>query len=187
MFGFSNSGFQEQTHTVARKDWENVLDSLYRQAINGHKVGLTLVSDTTRSNPEDVEGTNPGELTFRVKSSLPYKMHDKLRKFDSKHFHRIFEAYNDSKDKNDFYHLKSIGIGQEVMIFPLAQGLEKKALLILKFPVEQVILEKLLQQIKIELQRPELPPPKPGTAVTLQSALKPAPQADDKPSSEESN
>jgi hypothetical protein len=50
-----------------------------------------------------------------------------------------------------------------------------------------VILEKLLQQIKIELQRPELPPPKPGTAVTLQSALKPAPQADDESSSEESN
>ena len=64
MFGFSNSGFQEQTHTVDRKDWENVLDSLYRQAINGHKVGLALVSDTIRANPEDVKGTNPGELTF---------------------------------------------------------------------------------------------------------------------------
>ena len=53
--------------------------------------------------------------------------------------------------------------------------------------VSDKILEKLRQQIEIERQRPEQPPPKPGTAVTLQSALKPAPQADDEPSSEESN
>ena len=172
MFGFGQSGFQEHTHFVRRKDWENVLDSLYRQAINGHKVGLALVSDTIRANPEDVEGTNPGELTFRIKSSLTYGMHDKLRKFDSKHFHSIFEACNDSKAKNDFYHLKSVGIGQEVLLFLLSQGLEKKALLVFEFPMEPVILEKLLKQIKMELQRSEQPPPKPGTAVALQSSLK---------------
>jgi len=174
MFGFGNSGFQQHTHTVARKDWENVLDSLYRQAINGHKVGLALVSNTMRANSEDVEGTNPGELTFRLKSSLPYEMHDKLRKFDSKHFHSILEAYNDTKAKNDFYHLKSIGIGQEVLIFPVTQGLEKKALLLFEYPAEQTILEKLLRQIEMELQRNEQPPPKPGTSVTLKSSIKSA-------------
>ena len=63
---------------IKRKDWDVVLDQLYKRCIAPTARGIGIISNTSRENSGDVEGELQEELTYRVKEreqgNLTYKM-----------------------------------------------------------------------------------------------------------------
>jgi hypothetical protein len=53
-------------HEVQRKDWENVMDALFRNTIANNAKGVAVICNTTRQDPADGEGTVQKELAYQA-------------------------------------------------------------------------------------------------------------------------
>ena len=74
----------QKRHEIKRKDWEVVLDQLYKRCIAPTARGIGIISNTSRENSGDVEGELQEEITYRVKEreqgNLAYKMRRSIQK-----------------------------------------------------------------------------------------------------------
>ena len=67
-FFFKKKIIGDYPHEVSRKDWENVMDALFRNMIANNAKGVAVISNTNRENQDDGAGIIQGELIYRIKA-----------------------------------------------------------------------------------------------------------------------
>ena len=81
----------QKRHEIKRKDWEVVLDQLYKRCIAPTARGIGIISNTSRENSGDVEGELQEELTYRVKEREQGNLAYKMRQFNTEAFYNFFK------------------------------------------------------------------------------------------------
>jgi len=149
-------------HEVLRKDWENVMDALFRNTIANNAKGVAIICNTNRQDPTDGAGTVQQELVYHIRKQRIDEVRKGLKKLDTAHFENIFKNYFDSSQKSlDFYRIKNI-LAKEIIVYPLVHGEDKKGLLVFDHPISDSNSVHLMQVIKDVLNNPEVqsaPPP----------------------------
>ena len=154
---FKKKSIEIHLHEVLRKDWENVLDALFRNTIANSVKGIGIICNTSREHPSDGEGTVQEELIYHIKQKRADEVRSQLKKIDFDHFKKIFENYSEGNQKGlDFYRIKNI-LTDEIMVYPLMQRYEKYGLLIFDYPIGDEKTNKILNVINGVLKNPEIP------------------------------
>ena len=154
---FKKKPIETHLHEVLRKDWENVLDALFRNIIVNSVKGIGIICNTSREHPGDGEGIIQDELIYHIKQKRVDEVRTQLKKIDFDHFKKIIENYSEGSQKGlDFYRIKNI-LTDEIMVYPLMQGNEKYGLLIFDYPIEDEKTSKILRVINGVLKNPEIP------------------------------
>ena len=144
----------QKRHEIKRKDWEVVLDQLYKRCIAPTARGIGTISNTSRENSGDVEGELQEELTYRIKEREQGNLAYKMRQFNTEAFYNFFKLRSQSKKEDqDFFRLKK-QVPFEVLVFPVSQGLVKKGLLIFESPMESMHLQKIIRIVLDEMKNP---------------------------------
>ena len=144
-------------HEVSRKDWENVLDALFRNIIANSLKGIGIICNTSREHPGDGEGIVQEELIYHIKQKRVDEVRTLLKKIDFDHFKKIIGNYSDGNQKGlDFYRIKNI-LTKEIMVYPLIQRDEKYGLLVFDYPIEDEKTNKIVKVINGVLKNPEIP------------------------------
>ena len=152
-FFFKNKIFDSHPHEVIRKDWENVLDDLFRNIIANSVKGIAIICNTSRQNAEDIEGTLQEEVIYHIKQKRVDEVRIPLKKINSEQFEKIFKNYFEGTQKGqDFYRIKNI-LTNEIMVYPLLQGENKKGLLVFDYPISESNSIKILKTIKDTLKQ----------------------------------
>jgi len=140
--------FGSHPHEVKRKDWENVLDDLFRNIIANSVKGIAIICNTSRQNPEDSEGVIQQEVIYHIKQKRVDEVRIQLKKLNSDQFEKIFKNYFEGSQKGqDFYRLKNI-LTNEIMVYPLLQGDTKKGLLVFDYPISESNSTNILRSVK---------------------------------------
>ena len=154
---FKKKSIETHLHEVLRKDWENVLDALFRNTIANSVKGIGIICNTSREHLSDGEGIVQEELIYHIKQKRADEVRTQLKKFDSDHFKKIFENYSEGNQKGlDFYRIKNI-LTNEIMVYLLMQRDEKYGLLVFDYPIEDEKTNKILNVINGVLKNPEIP------------------------------
>ena len=154
---FKKRSIEIHLHEVSRKDWENVLDALFRNTIANSVKGIGIICNTIREHPDDGEGVVQKELIYHIKEKRADEVRTKLKKIDFEHFKKIFENYSEGDKKGlDFYRIKNI-LTNEIMVYPLMQRDKKFGLLIFDYPIEDEKISKIIRVINGVLKNPEIP------------------------------
>ena len=154
---FKKKSVEIHLHEVLRKDWENVLDALFRNIIASSVKGIGIICNTSREHPGDGEGIVQEELIYHIKQIRVDEVRTLLKKIDFDHFKKIFENYSDGNQKGlDFYRIKNI-LTKEIMVYPLIQKDEKFGLLVFDYPIEDEKTNKIVKVINGVLKNPEIP------------------------------
>ena len=154
---FKKRSTEIHLHEVSRKDWENVLDALFRNIIASSVKGIGIICNTSREHPGDGEGIVQEELIYHIKQKRVDEVRTLLKKIDFDHFKKIFENYSDGNQKGlDFYRIKNI-LNNEIMVYPLMQRDEKYGLLVFDYPIEDEKTNKIVKIINGVLKNPEIP------------------------------
>ncbi|MBS1255785.1 MAG: hypothetical protein MAG581_01594 [Deltaproteobacteria bacterium] len=150
-------------HEVERKDWENVLEALFRNTIVNSVKGIGIICNTCRKHPGDGEGFVQEELIYHIKQNRADEVRSGLKKIDKEHFKNIFKNYSEGNQKGlDFYRIKNI-LANEIIVYPLLQGETKYGLLVFDYPIDEQKTSKVIKVINGVLKNPEIPstpPPK---------------------------
>ena len=93
----------QKRHEIKRKDWEVVLDQLYKRCIAPTARGIGIISNTSRENPGDVEGELQEELTYRIKEREQGNLAYKMRQFNTEAFYNFFKLRSQSKRKTRIF------------------------------------------------------------------------------------
>ena len=140
--------FDSHPHEVMRKDWENVLDDLFRNIIASSVKGIAIICNTNRQKNDDVEGSVQKELIYHIKQKRADEVRVPLKKLNSDQFEKIFKNYFEGTQKGqDFYRIKNVLL-TEIMVYPLLQGESKKGLLVFDYPISESNSSKILRKIK---------------------------------------
>jgi len=140
--------FGSHPHEVKRKDWENVLDDLFRNIIANSVKGIAIICNTSRQNPEDSEGVIQQEVIYHIKQKRVDEVRIQLKKLNSDQFEKIFKNYFEGSQKGqDFYRIKNI-LTNEIMVYPLLQGDTKKGLLVFDYPISESNTTNILRSVK---------------------------------------
>ena len=83
---FKKKSIEIHLHEVLRKDWENVLDALFRNTIANSVKGIGIICNTSREHPGDGEGIVQEELIYNIKQKRADEVKTKLKKIDFDHF-----------------------------------------------------------------------------------------------------
>ena len=154
---FKKKSTEINLHEVLRKDWDNVLDALFRNLIANSVNGIGIICNTSREHPSDGEGLVQEELIYHIKQKRADEVRTQLKNIDFDHFKKIFENFSDGEQKGlDFYRIKNILIN-EIMVYPLVQRNEKYGLLIFDYPIEVEKTNKMVKIINGVLKNPEIP------------------------------
>ena len=141
-------------HEIKRKDWEVVLDQLYKRCIAPVARGIGVISNTSRENPSDIEGELQEELTYRIKQRDKGDLAFQMRQLNTEAFYQFFKIRaQGNKEKEDFFRLKK-QLPFEVLVYPITKGLVKKGLLIFESPVESMHLQKIIRIVLDEMNQP---------------------------------
>ena len=155
-FFFKKNITGKYPHDVLRKDWENVIDALFRNTIANYAKGIAVICNTSRKDPADRLGSIQDELVYHIRSQRVDEVRSLLKKIDSAHFEKIFKNYLDSSQKRlDFYRIKNI-LAKEIIVYPLVQGEVKKGLLVFDHPISDSNSVHIMQVIKDVLNNPEV-------------------------------
>ena len=153
---FKKRSIEIHLHEVSRKDWENVLDALFRNTIANSVKGIGIICNTIREHPDDGEGVVQKELIYHIKEKRADEVRTKLKKIDFDHFKKIIENYTEGNQKGlDFYRIKNI-LTKEIMVYPLIQRDEKYGLLVFDYPIEDEKANKIIKVINGVLKNPEI-------------------------------
>ena len=147
----------EHPHEVSRKDWENVMDALFRNMIANNAKGVAVICNTNREDQNDGAGIIQGELVYRIKAQRVDDVREDLKKIDMFHFENVFRTYFDSEHEKglDFYRMKNI-LDKEIIVYPMVQGKYKKGLLVFEYPIADSNMNHIMQVIKDVLNNPEV-------------------------------
>ena len=99
VFFLKNKIFDDHPHEVIRKDWENVLEDLFRNIIANSVKGIAIICNTSRQNDGDSEGVIQDELIYHIKQKRADEVRIPLKKLNSDQFEKIFKNFV----KNSFY------------------------------------------------------------------------------------
>jgi len=147
-FFSKNKIYDSHPHEVMRKDWENVIDDLFRNIIANSVKGIAVICNTTRKNPEDSEGFVQKEIIYHIKQKRVDEVRIPLKKLNSDQFEKIFKNYFEGTQKGqDFYRIKNI-LSNEIMVYPLLSGETKKGLLVFDYPISESNSSHILKTIK---------------------------------------
>ena len=153
---FKKKSLEIHLHEVLRRDWENVLDALFRNTIANSVKGIGIICNTSREHPSDGEGTVQEELIYHIKQKRADEVRTQLKKIDFDHFKKIFENYSEGNQKGlDFYRIKNI-LTNEIMVYLLMQRNEKYGLLVFDYPIEDENTNKIIKVINGVLKNPEI-------------------------------
>ena len=159
---FKKNIIGQYPHDVLRKDWENVMDALFRNTIANYAKGVAVICNTSRKDPADGSGIVQQELVYHIRSQRVNEVRRSLKKIDTAHFENIFNNYFDGSQKHlDFYRIKNI-LAKEIMVYPLVHGEDRKGLLVFDHPISDSNSVHIMQVIKDVLNNPEVesaPPP----------------------------
>ena len=150
MFSFHTHEIQATIHKIYSDFWEENLEKIYRTVALKHKTCLGLVSNTFKSTPNDKVGSFSENTNFLFKTKIDPAKHDLLILIDKDKFNAIFKEYLevDEEEKSDFYHLKEkYEIGFEMLVYPFYNKLEKKAFLMLEYPTEKIVLDRICNDL----------------------------------------
>jgi len=140
--------FGSHPHEVTRKDWENVLDDLFRNVISNSVKGIAVICNTSRQNSEDTVGFIQQEIIYHIKQKRVDEVRIPLKKLNSDQFEKIFKNYFEGSQKGqDFYRIKNI-LTNEIMVYPLLQGDTKKGLLVFDYPISESNTTNILRSVK---------------------------------------
>jgi len=140
--------FGSHPHEVTRKDWENVLDDLFRNVISNSVKGIAVICNTSRQNPEDTEGEIQQEIIYHIKQKRVDEVRIPLKNLNSDQFEKIFKNYFEGSQKGqDFYRIKNI-LTDEIMVYPLLKGDTKKALIVFDYPISESNSFNILRTVK---------------------------------------
>ena len=78
-------------HEVIRKDWENVIEALYKYTIANYAKGIAVICNTSRQNPEDGAGSVQKEMIYHIRPKRDDEVRVHLEKIDLAHFEIIFK------------------------------------------------------------------------------------------------
>ena len=147
----------EYPHEVLRKDWENVMDALFRNVIANNPKGAAVICNTERQNQEDGAGVVHPGLVYRIKAQRVDEIREDLKKIDRLRFENVFKTYFGSEHEKslDFYRMKNI-LQEDVIVYPLVQGEYKKGLLVYDYPIADHNVINIMQVIKDVLNNPEV-------------------------------
>ena len=99
----------QKRHEIKRKDWEVVLDQLYKRCIAPIARGIGVISNTSRENQLDTEGELQEELTYRIKQRDQGNLAFQMRQLNTEAFYQFFKIRaKGDKDKEDFFRLKKL-------------------------------------------------------------------------------
>ena len=154
---FKKKVMGEHPHEVHRKDWENVMDALFRNMIANNAKGVAVICNTNRKDETDRLGSVQDELVYRIKAQRIDEVRERLKKIDMAFFKNIFDKYFSSEQEKglDFYRMKNI-LQKEIMAYPLIQGEHKKGLLVFDYPIADSNMNHIMQVIKGVLDNPEV-------------------------------
>ena len=153
---FKKRSTEIHLHEVLRKDWENVLDALFRNTIANSVKGIGIICNTNREHPGDGEGVVQKELIYHIKEKRADEVRTNLKQIDFDHFKKIIRNYSEGNQKGlDFYRIKNI-LTTEIMVYPLIQRDEKYGLLIFDYPIEDEKTNKIIKVINGVLKNPEI-------------------------------
>ena len=153
---FKHKTIGHHQHEVIRKDWENVMEALFRSTIANYAKGVAVICNTSRENPEDGEGSVQQEMIYHIRLQRDDEVRALLKKIDLVHFENIFKKYNEGDQKGqDFYRIKSI-LAKEIMVYPLLRGENKKGLLVFDYPIADSNTAHIIQVISDVLNNPEV-------------------------------
>ena len=150
MFSFHTHEIQATIHKIDSDFWEENLEKIYSTVVLKHQTCLGLVSNTFKSTPNDKVGSFSENTNFLFKTKIDSKNHDLLILIDKDKFNAIFKEYLevDEEEKSDFYHLKEkYEIGFEMLVYPLYNKLDKKAFLMLEYPTEKIVLDRICNDL----------------------------------------
>jgi hypothetical protein len=143
-------------HDVLRKDWENVMDALFRNTIANYAKGVAVICNTSRKDSADGSGAVQDELVYHIRPQRVEAVRALLKKIDTAHFEKFFKYYLDSSQKRlDFYRIKNI-LAKEIIVYPLVHGEDKKGLLVFDHPISDSNSVHIMQVIKDVLNNPEV-------------------------------
>ena len=77
---FKKKSIEKHLHEVLRKDWENVLDALFRNTIVNSVKGIGIICNTSREHPGAGEGIVQEELIYHIKQKRADEVKTKLKK-----------------------------------------------------------------------------------------------------------
>ena len=161
-FFFKKNITGQYPHKVLRKDWENVVDALFRNTIANYAKGVAVICNTSRKDSTDGAGSVLDELVYHIRPQRVEEVRSLLKKIDSAHFENIFKNYLDSSQKSlDFYRIKNI-LAKEIIVYPLVHGEDKKGLLVFDHPISDSNSVHIMQVIKDVLNNPEVQSPAPS-------------------------
>ena len=157
MLGITSKKLSKPIHEIPVNEWETALDQIYRKVVGGHTSALAIVSNTKKEKNDDKEGSVSEENSFLFKResetgfiSIKQADHQAILSIDKEIFNNIFTTYLklDESKKFDFSHIgKKNDLKKDFMIYPLHKGLEKKAFIIFKFPLDKVVTKKVSKEI----------------------------------------
>ena len=153
VFFLKNKIFDNHPHEVIRKDWENVLDDLFRNIIANSVKGIAIICNTSRQSDSDTEGVIQEELIYHIRQKRADEVRIQLKKLNSDQFDNIFKNFFEGTQKGqDFYRIKNI-LSKEIMVYPLMQGETKKGLLVFDYPISESNSINILRTIKDILKK----------------------------------
>ena len=150
MFDFLNQLEQNSIHEVSNENWEEILDTIFLDIISKHRACIALSSNTEKLNSNDKKGIYSALIIYRFSKFIDQNTHDLVNNINKDIFNRLFNHYHqkDNKSRCDFYHVgKKNKIDIDLLIYPLHQSLDKKALLILEHRTDQSILDQICREI----------------------------------------
>ena len=80
---FKKRSTEIHLHEVSRKDWENVLDALFRNTISNSVKGIGIICNTSREHPGDGEGVVQEELIYHIKEKRADEVRTKLKTLEN--------------------------------------------------------------------------------------------------------
>ena len=157
MLGFTQKKLNLPIHEIPVNEWETALDQIYLKVVEKHNDALGIVSNTKKEKDDDHEGTVSEDISFLFKRdsktgfiAIEQADHSAILSIDKEIFNNIFTTYLklDESKKFDFSHIgKKNSIDKDFMIYPLHKGLDKKAFIIFKFPLDEVVTKKVNEEI----------------------------------------
>ena len=157
MLGFTQKKLDLPIHEIPVNEWETALDQIYLKVVEKHNDALGIVSNTKKEKDDDHEGTVSEDISFLFKRdsktgfiAIEQADHSAILSIDKEIFNNIFTTYLklDESKKFDFSHIgKKNDLKKDFMIYPLHKGLEKKAFIIFKFPLDKVVTKNVSKEI----------------------------------------
>ena len=147
MLLFHKKEEKDSIHEIIHHEWEDILDRIYINLLKHDLIFFGIVSNTIKKHHQDKIGSYSDKTIFRVHQEIDIYHHKNIIKINKDRFNKIYEIYNniDFKDRGGFYHVRNqnFKIDNDILIYPIHQSIDKKALILLQYPTPKDTLDSI--------------------------------------------